>query len=169
MKGKILAGIAAGVGVPKRIPTSILTVADDLLNNDGRKFLKMMEELTEQRLVREEEAAGRGVSEDEDDSSSVYGDGNSDGQDEDGSKGDEEDESGEKFEFEFNVSLGDTPSPSYRRDEDEGGEEDKDDDDEVMTEEQKLEEGKRMFSIFAARMFEQRVLKAYREREREKK
>jgi hypothetical protein len=28
-----------------------------------------------------------------------------------------------------------------------------------MTEEQKMEEGKRMFSIFAARMFEQRVLK----------
>jgi hypothetical protein len=35
---------------------------------------------------------------------------------------------------------------------------------EVMTEEQKMEEGKRMFSIFAARMFEQRVLQAYRER-----
>jgi len=27
-----------------------------------------------------------------------------------------------------------------------------------------MEEGKRMFSIFAARMFEQRVLQAYRER-----
>jgi hypothetical protein len=33
-----------------------------------------------------------------------------------------------------------------------------------MTEDQKAEEGKRMFSIFAARMFEQRVLNAYRER-----
>lgn len=33
-----------------------------------------------------------------------------------------------------------------------------------MTEEQKMLEGKRMFSIFAARMFEQRVLQAYRER-----
>ena len=30
-----------------------------------------------------------------------------------------------------------------------------------MTEEQKTEEGKKMFSIFAARMFEQRVLEAY--------
>lgn len=29
---------------------------------------------------------------------------------------------------------------------------------------QKMEDGKRMFSIFAARMFEQRVLTAYRER-----
>lgn len=34
----------------------------------------------------------------------------------------------------------------------------------TMTEEQKMEEGKRMFSIFAARMFEQRVLQAYREK-----
>ena len=33
-----------------------------------------------------------------------------------------------------------------------------------MSEEQKSEEGKRMFSIFAARMFEQRVLQAYREK-----
>ncbi|KAI0258150.1 hypothetical protein BC834DRAFT_836341, partial [Gloeopeniophorella convolvens] len=33
-----------------------------------------------------------------------------------------------------------------------------------LTEEQKMEEGKRMFSIFAARMFEQRVLQAYREK-----
>ena len=33
-----------------------------------------------------------------------------------------------------------------------------------MTEEQKIAEGKRMFSIFAARMFEQRVLQAYREK-----
>ena len=33
-----------------------------------------------------------------------------------------------------------------------------------MTEEEKMEEGKRMFSIFAARLFEQRVLQAYRER-----
>lgn len=34
-----------------------------------------------------------------------------------------------------------------------------------MTEEQKIEEGKRMFSIFAARLFEQRVLQAYRQKE----
>ncbi|KAJ3993636.1 hypothetical protein F5050DRAFT_1577214 [Lentinula boryana] len=33
-----------------------------------------------------------------------------------------------------------------------------------MTEEQKMEEGKRMFSIFAARMFERRVWIAYREK-----
>jgi hypothetical protein len=33
-----------------------------------------------------------------------------------------------------------------------------------MSEEQKMEEGRKMFSIFAARMFEQRVLNAYREK-----
>ena len=33
-----------------------------------------------------------------------------------------------------------------------------------MTEEQRLEEGKRMFQMFAAKMFEQRVLTAYREK-----
>ena len=41
-----------------------------------------------------------------------------------------------------------------------------------MTEEQRMEEGRRMFQIFAARMFEQRVLQAYREKvaqERQKK
>ena len=35
----------------------ILTVADDLLKNDGQKFLEMMESLAERRLQREEEAA----------------------------------------------------------------------------------------------------------------
>ena len=42
----------------------------------------------------------------------------------------------------------------------------------AMTEEQRMEEGRRMFQIFAARMFEQRVLTAYREkvaRERQRK
>jgi actin-related protein len=41
-----------------------------------------------------------------------------------------------------------------------------------MTEEQRMQEGRRMFQIFAARMFEQRVLTAYREkvaRERQQK
>ncbi|KMU84987.1 hypothetical protein CIHG_02770 [Coccidioides immitis H538.4] len=36
--------------------------------------------------------------------------------------------------------------------------------DDAMTEEQRMEEGRRMFQIFAARMFEQRVLTAYREK-----
>ena len=33
-----------------------------------------------------------------------------------------------------------------------------------MSEEQRLEEGRRMFQMFAAKMFEQRVLAAYREK-----
>lgn len=34
----------------------ILTVADDLLKNDGKKFIEMMEQLAERRMAREEEA-----------------------------------------------------------------------------------------------------------------
>jgi hypothetical protein len=35
-----------------------LTVADDLLKNDGKKFIEMMEQLAERRMAREEEANG---------------------------------------------------------------------------------------------------------------
>ncbi|KAH7911254.1 hypothetical protein BJ138DRAFT_1151105 [Hygrophoropsis aurantiaca] len=107
-------------------PGNILTVADDLLKNDGQKFLEMMEQLAERRMQREEEAAADVEDESED---------------EDDEEGDEDDE-----------------------EDDEDEEDEEDDDEEVMTEEQKMEEGKRMFSIFAARMFEQRVLQAYREK-----
>lgn len=34
----------------------ILTVADDLLKNDGQKFIDMMEQLAERRMQREEQA-----------------------------------------------------------------------------------------------------------------
>ncbi|KAJ7123669.1 salt tolerance down-regulator-domain-containing protein [Mycena epipterygia] len=74
MKGKITAGVGAGVGGPG----SILTVADDLLKNDGQKFLEMMEQLAERRMQREEEAAG-GVSGDEDSDAEM------DGEEEEGS------------------------------------------------------------------------------------
>lgn len=39
-------------------------MADDLLKNDGRKFIDMMEQLAERRMQREEEAqyAARGLS-----------------------------------------------------------------------------------------------------------
>ena len=33
-----------------------MTVADDLLQNDGKKFIEMMEQLAERRMQREEEA-----------------------------------------------------------------------------------------------------------------
>lgn len=38
------------------ISGGILTVADDLLKNDGKKFIEMMEQLAERRMQREEEA-----------------------------------------------------------------------------------------------------------------
>ncbi|KZT54724.1 hypothetical protein CALCODRAFT_472945 [Calocera cornea HHB12733] len=110
-------------------PGGILTVADDLLKNDGQKFLEMMEQLAKRRMMREKEAAA-GVGEDE-----------SDEEDED-----EEDEEDEED------------------DEEEDEEEEDEEDEEELTEQQKMEEGRRMFQIFAARMFEQRVLQAYRER-----
>jgi hypothetical protein len=34
----------------------ILTVADDLLKNDGKKFIEMMEQLAERRMKREQQA-----------------------------------------------------------------------------------------------------------------
>jgi hypothetical protein len=37
-------------------PGNILTVADDLLKNDGKKFLEMMEHLAERRMQRELDA-----------------------------------------------------------------------------------------------------------------
>lgn len=37
----------------------ILTVADDLLKNDGKKFIEMMEQLAEKRMQREEDAYAR--------------------------------------------------------------------------------------------------------------
>jgi hypothetical protein len=87
----------------------VITVADDLLKNDGAKFLEMMEQLSVKRVAREEVNA-RELQEETDDDEDVE---------------DEEDE---------------------------------------ISESQRHQDGKRMFSIFAARMFEQRVLQAYRER-----
>ncbi|KAJ8099169.1 hypothetical protein POJ06DRAFT_129779 [Lipomyces tetrasporus] len=99
----------------------ILTVADDLLKNDGKKFIEMMEQLAERRMAREEEALAATEYDDDDD---------------------------------------------YEDEEDDEDYEDDEDDDEAdsMSEEQRMEEGRRMFQIFAARMFEQRVLTAYREK-----
>ncbi|KAF9114733.1 Stress response protein nst1 [Mortierella sp. AM989] len=95
---------------------NILTVAEDLLENDGKKFLEMMDRLADRKVQRDDELMdNRGVYEEYD-------------EEEDG-------------EFE-----------------DDGPEED------ALTKEQRMEEGRRMFQAFAARMFEQRVLSAYREK-----
>ncbi|KAI4196406.1 MAG: hypothetical protein LQ350_006592 [Teloschistes chrysophthalmus] len=117
----------------------ILTVADDLLKNDGKKFIEMMEQLAERRMQREEDAQYAAAASMPNSAMPPHNHGpplEDDGYD------DEEDEE----------SL-------------ESGDEDYDEDEiETMTEEQRMEEGRRMFQIFAARMFEQRVLTAYREK-----
>jgi hypothetical protein len=66
-------------------PGNILTVADDLLKNDGQKFLEMMEQLAERRMQREEEAAA-----DVEDDSLV--DGDEEDEEEEEEEEDEEDE-----------------------------------------------------------------------------
>ncbi|KAB5532737.1 salt tolerance down-regulator-domain-containing protein [Coniochaeta sp. 2T2.1] len=131
---------------PANVPGSsslggILTVADDLLKNDGRKFIEMMEQLAERRMAREEEAK---------EAYRNYGPHSNGG------------------------AYGHHPPPEEEEyDDDEEEEEEYDDDEEEydsqeeeqdpMTDEQRMEEGRRMFQIFAARMFEQRVLTAYKE------
>ncbi|KAF4550849.1 Salt tolerance down-regulator-like protein [Elsinoe fawcettii] len=115
------------------LPDGILTVADDLLKNDGRRFIDMMEQLAERRLQREQEVQYAAHQPKHHDEGPL---------DDDEEFGDEEDyDSQDEFDDE--------------EEEDEMG---------GMTEEQRMEEGRRMFQIFAARMFEQRVLTAYREK-----
>ncbi|KAF2202365.1 hypothetical protein GQ43DRAFT_313833 [Delitschia confertaspora ATCC 74209] len=121
----------------------ILTVADDLLKNDGKKFIEMMEQLAERRMQREEEAQYAAASMSH---PSMY------------SKGHSHNHAPPPEEEEYD----DEEEEDY--DDDEEYEDDEEDEGDTMTEEQRMEEGRRMFQIFAARMFEQRVLTAYREK-----
>lgn len=178
----------------------ILTVADDLLKNDGKKFIEMMEQLAERRMAREEEAQYASASH----PSSYHGGypHNHPPEDDDYEDEDEEDyDSQEEYDEEEDdmVSFCRCPLPQLRMAgyrtlckspfprrkmrlaypqlvlslikrvlKDTADKADQN----VMTEEQRMEEGRRMFQIFAARMFEQRVLTAYREkvaRERQQK
>jgi hypothetical protein len=72
-------------------PGNILTVADDLLKNDGQKFLEMMEQLAERRMQREEEAAA-----DVEDDSEEEDEEDEDEEDEDDEDGDEDEEDEEE-------------------------------------------------------------------------
>ncbi|KAI9372662.1 salt tolerance down-regulator-domain-containing protein [Aspergillus egyptiacus] len=119
------------------VKDGILTVADDLLKNDGKHFIDMMEQLAERRMQREEDTQ-YGIAAAHQSLHSGHNHGPLDDEDYD----DEEDE-------------------DYDSQEEEEYEEDEMD---TMTDEQRMEEGRRMFQIFAARMFEQRVLTAYREK-----
>ncbi|KAK3353215.1 salt tolerance down-regulator-domain-containing protein [Lasiosphaeria hispida] len=118
----------------------ILTVADDLLKNDGKKFIEMMEQLAERRMAREEESREQF----ERNYDHVNGD-------------------------RYNHTHPPPEEEEFEDDEEDYEEEDEEEydsqeEEDTMTEEQRMEEGRRMFQIFAARMFEQRVLTAYREK-----
>ncbi|KAJ5760743.1 hypothetical protein N7520_007899 [Penicillium odoratum] len=122
------------------VKDGILTVADDLLKNDGKHFIDMMEQLAERRMQREEDTQYNIAA-----AHQSFHAGHNHGPLDDEDYDDEEDEdydSQEEEEF----------------DEDEMAWKD------AMTEEQRMQEGRRMFQIFAARMFEQRVMTAYREK-----
>ena len=102
-----------------------LTVTDELLEDDGRRFFSLIEKLAEKRMKQADYFdADPGYDDDDDDLS---------GEDEDG-------------------DLPDLTSDELS------------DDDSEYLEEQRMEEGRRMFQMFAAKMFENRLLDAYREK-----
>jgi len=124
----------------------VLTIADDLLQNQGKQFIDMMEKIADMRFRKEEDAK-------------------KEVQEAGGPYDDDYDDDGEEY---------------YEEDDPEDSEEDEvfselntvDKQDPQLAERRRMEEGRRMFHIFAARMFEQRVLAAYREkvaRERQQK
>lgn len=140
----------------------ILTVADDLLKNDGKHFIDMMEQLAERRMQREEDTQ-YGIAAAHQSLHSGHNHGPLDEEDYDDEEEDEDYDSQEEEDYEEDemVCPGAGPFSSsclqgrcmlteFSQD--------------AMTEEQRMEEGRRMFQIFAARMFEQRVLTAYREK-----
>lgn len=139
----------------------ILTVADDLLKNDGKRFIEMMEQLAERRMAREEDARehfSRGFGH----PNGAYPNPHNhpppeedDYEDEEDEEDDYEDSQDEEYEDEEVYSSPSLMPSAYHT---EHSLQDQ------MTEAQRMEEGRRMFQIFAARMFEQRVLSAYKEK-----
>ena len=118
-----------------------MTVADDLLENDGQKFLEMMEQLAGRRMIREDQTTAN--TEDDGEDGGDDDDEEDDGDDEE-DDGDEEEEVCRRTQPTFCPAHDICPI-------------------QPMTEDQRVEEGRKIFSIFAARMFEQRVLQAFRE------
>ncbi|ORX93726.1 hypothetical protein K493DRAFT_34472 [Basidiobolus meristosporus CBS 931.73] len=114
------------LGDSLKIKGGILTVADDLIKNDGKRFLAMMERLAN-RSVRKEETPSVNDS-----------------------RARMHHESGPPSS---NISMDGEVQTDGDRSLDEGGKDD-----------QSIDENRRMFQVFAARMFEQRVLTAYREK-----
>ena len=150
-------------GASLTVQGGILTVADDLLKNDGKKFIEMMEQLAERRMAREEDQRDQYNPNYGHQPNGLHSHSHNhnhpppvDEDEYDDEEDDEEYESGEEDD--------------YDEDEEMVGSEASSEDSEIdfkqdtMTEEQRMEEGRRMFQIFAARMFEQRVLTAYKEK-----
>ncbi|PHH52927.1 Stress response protein nst1 [Ceratocystis fimbriata CBS 114723] len=145
-----------------QVKEGILTVADDLLRNDGKRFIEMMEKLAERRMAREDSNYTSGHIPGEPrhtsnvpsvnpnvvlplgaDHDHAYEDA-TEPYDDEGDEGDDGD--------------------NYDDEDAEVDEEDEEELDDPRSEEQRMAEGRKMFQIFAARMFEQRVLTAYRKK-----
>ena len=141
---------------------NLLTVADDLLKNDGRKFIEMMEQLAERRMARETEAEYAAANPSH---PGAYPPGDHYHHEDPLAAGDEfdDDEASYDSQEDFDEDYDDMDDPvcshhvltisyvyAYIS--------------QAMDEEERVREGRRMFQIFAARMFEQRVLTAYREK-----
>ncbi|OQO10646.1 hypothetical protein B0A48_03944 [Cryoendolithus antarcticus] len=125
---------------------NLLTVADDLLKNDGRKFIEMMEQLAERRMQRESEAEYAAANPSH---PGAYPPNDPAYNHEDPlAAGDEFDDEEGSYDSQ------DEYDDDLEEEDEMGG----------LTEEQRMQEGRRMFQIFAARMFEQRVLTAYKEK-----
>ncbi|KAK4547719.1 hypothetical protein LTR36_000677 [Oleoguttula mirabilis] len=143
---------------------NLLTVADDLLKNDGRKFIEMMEQLAERRMARESEAEYAAANPSHpgvyppNDPAYNHEDPLAAGEEFDDEEGsyDSQDEYDDDLEEEEEAVSSETSGESHVSCANslQAG----------LSEEQRMQEGRRMFQIFAARMFEQRVLTAYREK-----
>jgi hypothetical protein len=144
----------------------ILTVADDLLKNDGKKFIEMMEQLAERRMAREEEVKEQYIRSrnfvQQQHANGAYGH-NHPPPDEDEYDEDEDDYE-EEDEEDYDSQEEEVQSSHISSPLSQPVATDSQPPQDTMTEEQRMEEGRRMFQIFAARMFEQRVLSAYREK-----
>lgn len=139
----------------------ILTVADDLLKNDGKRFIEMMEQLAERRMAREEDARehfARGYGHPNGSYSNPHNHPPPEDDEYDEEEEDEEDYDDSQDDDYEDEEVYSNPSVMPSQSHTECCCQD------PMTEEQRMEEGRRMFQIFAARMFEQRVLSAYKEK-----
>lgn len=157
VKGRPALPLGCNIQMTEVISGGILTVADDLLKNDGKKFIEMMEQLAERRMQREQEAEYQSAQPSHTYTSNGHEPPLDDEEYDDEEYDEEEYDEDSQDEEEEDETV--TRDNSWEvvtcvTDKVQGG----------MTEEQRMEEGRRMFQIFAARMFEQRVLTAYREK-----